>query len=35
MALRKGEVYRCSDAECGCEITVIKGAAPGMSGNKR
>ena len=34
MALQKGEVYRCSDAECGCEITVTKGAAPGKGGNE-
>ena len=34
MALRKGEVYRCSDAECGCGITVTKGAAPGIGGNQ-
>ena len=33
MALRKGEVYRCSDAECGCEITATKGAAPCMGGD--
>lgn len=26
MALREGEVYRCPDANCGCEITVTKGA---------
>ena len=29
MALKEGEVYRCPDAECGCEIKVTKGAAPG------
>jgi hypothetical protein len=32
MALVTGEVYRC--AECGCEITVIKGAAPGHGGDQ-
>ena len=26
MALQTGEVYRCPDANCGCEITVTKGA---------
>ena len=29
MALQEGEVYRCPDEDCGCEITVTKGAAPG------
>jgi hypothetical protein len=29
MALQKGEVYRCPDAQCGCEVTVTKAAAPG------
>ena len=33
MALRKGEIYRCPDSECGCEIQVIKGAAPGKGGD--
>ena len=26
MAFRKGEIYVCSDADCGCEITVIQDA---------
>lgn len=34
MALREGEVYRCTDRECGCEITVTKGAAPGRGGDR-
>ena len=32
MALQKGEVYVCPDLNCGCEITVTKGAAPGKGG---
>jgi hypothetical protein len=34
MALQKGEVYRCPDRECGCEITVTRGAAPEKRGNQ-
>jgi hypothetical protein len=34
MALQQGEVYRCPDAACGCEITVTKGAAEGHGGDK-
>jgi hypothetical protein len=33
MALREGEVYRCPDPECACEIRVPKGAQPGRGGN--
>jgi hypothetical protein len=33
MALQQGEVYRCPDRECGCEITVTRGAA-GKSSNQ-
>ncbi|GGI01138.1 hypothetical protein GCM10007170_39890 [Arthrobacter liuii] len=29
MALQEGEIYRCPDEDCACEITVTKGAAPG------
>lgn len=29
MALKQGEVYRCPDSTCGCEVTVTKGAAEG------
>ena len=35
MAFKEGEVYRCPDPECGCEIKVTKGAAPGKGGNPR
>lgn len=28
MAFREGEVYRCPDETCGCELTVSKGAPP-------
>jgi len=34
MALKKGEVYRCPDPECGCEITVTKSAVTGKGGNQ-
>ena len=34
MALQKGEVYRCPDTKCGCEIKVTKGAVPGMGGDQ-
>jgi hypothetical protein len=29
MALKEGEVYKCPNPNCGCEITVTKGAGPG------
>jgi len=35
MALQKGEVYRCPDAHCGCEITVTKGAREGCQGQEQ
>lgn len=34
MALQEGEVYRCPDAACGCEVTVTKGAAAGNGGDR-
>jgi hypothetical protein len=34
MALKQGEVYRCPDAECGCEMTVTQGANPNCKGNQ-
>lgn len=34
MPLQKGEVYRCADENCGCEITVTKGAPPTCGGNE-
>jgi len=33
MALKQGETYRCPDAECGCEITVTRGANPNCKAN--
>jgi hypothetical protein len=33
MALKQGEVYACPDKECGCEITVSRGANAGRGGN--
>lgn len=32
MAFREGEVFRCPDAACACEVTVTKGAPPTCSG---
>lgn len=32
MALRTGEIYRCPDSTCACEIQVTKGAEPGAKG---
>jgi len=32
MSLKQGEIYTCTDAKCGCEIKVIKSAAPGCTG---
>jgi hypothetical protein len=34
MALKEGEVYKCPNPDCGCEITVTKGAQPGGGGNQ-
>lgn len=35
MALIEGEIYRCPDPDpdCGCEVTVAKGAAPEYGGD--
>ncbi|MDQ6886905.1 MAG: hypothetical protein M3068_06380 [Gemmatimonadota bacterium] len=33
MALRRGELYRCPDPGCACEIQVTKGAEAGASGD--
>lgn len=33
MPFHEGEVYRCPDPECGCEVTVTKGAAAGKGGD--
>jgi CBS domain-containing protein len=32
MALEEGQVWVCSDAECGCEVTVTESAHPGKGG---
>lgn len=32
MPFKQGEVYRCPDLNCGCEITVTKGAPPSCNG---
>lgn len=34
MALEQGDIYKCPNSDCGCEIKVIKGAAPGKGGDK-
>ncbi|CAN5878655.1 hypothetical protein BH20GEM1_BH20GEM1_05890 [soil metagenome] len=34
MALQKGERYRCTDENCGCEIEVTRGAEPGGGGDQ-
>jgi len=34
MGFQKGEKYRCPDINCGCEIEVTKGAAPGKGGDQ-
>lgn len=33
MALQQGELYRCPDSNCACEIQVTKGAKPGSGGD--
>lgn len=32
MAFQKGQVFRCPDPSCGCEVTVTKGALPACQG---
>ena len=32
MAFKQGEVYRCPDEACGCEVTVTKAAPPDCPG---
>lgn len=34
MPFHEGDVYRCPDPDCGCEVTVTKGAAPGRGGDR-
>ena len=33
MALRTGELYRCPNESCGCEIQVTRGAKQGGGGD--
>ncbi len=35
MPLKKGEVYQCPDPNCGCEITVTKGAPADCRGTHK
>lgn len=32
MAFKQGEVYRCPDEACGCELTITKGAPASCAG---
>lgn len=34
MPFRQGEVYRCPDENCGCELTVTKPAPPTCEGQQ-
>lgn len=34
MALKQGDIYRCPDVGCGCEITVTRSAHPNCQGNQ-
>ncbi len=34
MALKEGQVYKCPNPDCGCEITVTRSAAPGKGGDQ-
>lgn len=34
MAFREGQVYRCPEPSCGCEVTVTKGAPPDCAGDQ-
>ncbi len=34
MAFVEHEVYRCPDPQCGCELTVTKGAPPSCQGQQ-
>lgn len=34
MPFREGEVYRCPDANCGCELTVTEGAPATCGGEQ-
>jgi hypothetical protein len=36
MAMKKGEIYECTNSDCGCEINVIKASeAPNASRSPR
>jgi len=35
MAFKEGEVYKCPDADCGCEVTVTKAAHPAREATNR
>lgn len=34
MAFKQGDVYKCPDPDCGCEVTVTKSAHEGKGGNE-
>ena len=34
MPFKKGEVYKCPDKNCGCEVTVTKSAPSDCKGNQ-
>lgn len=34
MPFREGEVFRCPQADCGCELTVTKAAPPTCTGQQ-
>ncbi len=34
MPFRQGEVYRCPLPDCGCEVTVTRGAPPDCQGQQ-
>lgn len=34
MAFKQGDVYKCPDLECGCELTVSKSTKEGQGGDQ-
>lgn len=34
MVFHEGELYRCPDPDCGCEVTVTRGAQPAAAGDR-
>lgn len=34
MPWSEGDVHRCPDPACGCEVTVTKGPNPGLGGDR-